>query len=52
MSGEVSYDVAILALKVACHHQPALTTALLAKVIGVDAERALAWTIVADAARV
>jgi len=52
MSGEVSYDVAVLGLKLAHRRQPALTTARLAQAVGVDPERTLAWTIVAGAARV
>jgi len=51
MSGEVSYDAATLALKVA-RRQPGITTARLAEAVGVDPERLVAWTIVADAARV
>jgi streptomycin 6-kinase len=52
MNGEVSYDVAVLAFKMARHKSPALVAARLARAVGVDPERAQAWVIVASAARV
>ena len=52
MSGDVCYDVAVLSLKTIRRRQAAPTVARLAEAVGVDPERALAWTTVIDAARV
>jgi streptomycin 6-kinase len=54
MCGEVEYDLGVLALKVASYdHKAARTLARqLAARVGVDGERAAAWTMVAGAARV
>ncbi|MQA87251.1 MAG: phosphotransferase [Streptosporangiales bacterium] len=50
--GEVSYDAAVLALKVAPYAEPRTIAIQLAKRAGLPAERVEAWTVVADAARV
>jgi streptomycin 6-kinase len=52
MSGEVAYDIAVLSLKIARHQPPAVVAARLAGAASIDPERAQAWVIVADAARV
>ncbi|GGM72615.1 hypothetical protein GCM10012275_49010 [Longimycelium tulufanense] len=54
MSGEVSYDVATLALKLAAHerHEANKIAVLLGKKLGLDADRIQAWIRVASAARV
>src|SRR6266540_135977 len=52
MTGEISYDIAVLAFKIARQQSPALIAARLAQAIGVDPERVQAWVTVASAARV
>jgi len=52
VSGEVAYDVAVLALKLARGRSAAFITAPLAGAVGVDPERVHAWALIADAARV
>jgi streptomycin 6-kinase len=52
MSGEVSYDVGVLAFKIARNQSPALIAARLARAADVDPERVQAWMTVASAARV
>lgn len=52
MSGEIAYDAAVLALKLARGRPAASITAQLADAIGLDPERTNAWTFIADAARV
>jgi len=52
MSGEVSYDAAVLGLKIARNGPATLIAVRLAKAAGLDADRTLAWVSVADAARV
>lgn len=50
--GDVSYDVAIAAMKTAAGAEPFDRAAELARLSGTDPERAQAWVVVADAARV
>lgn len=52
MSGEVSYDVAVLSLKVTGNRPDAQLATQLARAAGVDQERTQAWMVVASAARV
>lgn len=52
MTGEVEYDAAVIALKIAKHVRPMVIAERLAREIGTDAERTKAWVAVADAARV
>ncbi len=52
MSGEVSYDIAVLSLKIARHQPLEQIAAHLARTIGVDPERVQAWATVASATRV
>ncbi len=52
MTGEVSYDIAVLAFKVARHQSPAPVAVRLARAADVDPERVQAWMTVASAARV
>lgn len=50
--GDVCYDVAVAAWKTAGNERPSARAAILAGLVGVDAERVQAWLVVADAARV
>ncbi len=52
MGGEVSYDVAVLAFKIARHRPPALVGARLAQAVGVDPARVQTWMTIASTARV
>lgn len=52
MSGDVTYDLAVVALKTAPIAPVVIGARHLAKTIGVDAEEVLAWVTVASAARV
>ncbi|GAA3961982.1 hypothetical protein GCM10023085_50560 [Actinomadura viridis] len=52
VSGDVCYDVAVAAWKTAGDERPSARAATLARLVGVDAERAQSWLAVADAARV
>jgi streptomycin 6-kinase len=52
MSGEIAYDVAVIALKAAQYVPPMIGAAHLAELVGVDRERTQAWVHVAGAARV
>ena len=50
--GDLAYDVALAAVKTAEDDPPMPRLAELARLVGCDAERAHAWSVVADAARV
>ncbi|GAA4484497.1 hypothetical protein GCM10023191_007730 [Actinoallomurus oryzae] len=52
MSGEVEYDAAVAALKIAGQTRPTDIAERLSRLIGIDTERIKAWVAVADAARV
>jgi len=52
MSGEVSYDVAVLGMKIAGSRSPERVVARLARAVGIDRKRVQAWSIVAHAAQV
>lgn len=52
MTGEVEYDAAVIALKIAKHARATVIAERLAREIGTDAERTKAWVEVADVARV
>ncbi|MGI5233738.1 phosphotransferase [Actinoallomurus sp. CA-142502] len=52
MSGEVEYDAAVAALKIARQARPTDIAERLSRQIGIDTERTKAWVAVADAARV
>lgn len=52
MSGDTSYDVAVLSLKIARKGLSDIDTTRLAIAVGVDPERAQAWLTVVNAARV
>jgi streptomycin 6-kinase len=52
VAGDLSYDIAVVAMKTAAGEEPLNRAAKLAQLIGTDPERAQAWVTVADAARV
>ncbi|BCJ29588.1 phosphotransferase [Actinocatenispora sera] len=52
ISGEVSYDAAIIALKAAPHRPVKLTAKAISTTLNIDARRVLAWASIAAIARV
>lgn len=52
LSGEVEYDAAVAALKIAKRVRPGEIVERLAQEIGIDTERIKAWVAIADVARV